>query len=347
MKKKRQTQKTKKSKHNSINKLKLLSLFLLVFLFAFLASGTSYFLMNKKEDTNKNTLFEKEEVKNIQETKIVEKVKEIKPEKKIIEYKEVNNFEEKTEEFKKDFIPNKEKIKASESKDIFNKKSQYIYDKTTKPKLAIVIDDVSNTNQKRNILSVGEKITMAFLPPTSSHKNSAKIAQDLPFYMIHFPMQASPKFKSKEKNTLTINHTYEQIEQRVKQIRQWYPNAKYTNNHTGSVFTADEQSMDYLFQALIKYDFLFVDSRTTAKSQVEKMAKKYNKPYIVRNTFLDNKREFYYIQNQLKKAIKIAKQRGYAIAIGHPYKVTIEVIKNSKHLLKDVELIYVNELPYL
>jgi len=36
---------------------------------------------------------------------------------------------------------------------------------------------------------------MAFLPPTPSHKESAKIAQNLKFYMIHFPMQASSAFK--------------------------------------------------------------------------------------------------------------------------------------------------------
>ena len=40
------------------------------------------------------------------------------------------------------------------------------------------------------------------------------------------------------------------IEQRVKQPRQWYPNAIYTNNHTGSVFTENEEAMDKLFRAL-------------------------------------------------------------------------------------------------
>ena len=50
------------------------------------------------------------------------------------------------------------------------------------------------------------------------HKDSAKIAQDLPFYMIHFPMQASSAFKG-EINTLKITDSYETIENRVKQLR--------------------------------------------------------------------------------------------------------------------------------
>lgn len=32
-------------------------------------------------------------------------------------------------------------------------------------------------------------------------------------------------------------------------------------------------------------------------------------PYIVRNTFIDNEENYEYIQNQLKQAIEIAKNR--------------------------------------
>ena len=188
---------------------------------------------------------------------------------------------------------------------------------------------------------------MAFLPPQKGHSNSAKIAQDVPVHMIHFPMQASGKFKSKEKITLTINDSYERIEGIVKKLRKQYPKAIYTNNHTGSVFTKNDAAMNKLFKALKKYNFVFVDSRTTAKSLAKKYAHKYGMPYIVRNTFLDNEKNFVYIQTQLKKAIKIAKKRGYAIAIGHPHSMTLKVLRESKHLLKDIEPIFINQLPYL
>ena len=194
---------------------------------------------------------------------------------------------------------------------------------------------------------MGYKINMAFLPPTKTHPDSAKIAQSLSFHMIHFPMQASSAFKGEEINTLTINDSYETIEKRVKQLREWYPNAVYTNNHTGSVFTENEEAVDKLFRALKKYNFIFVDSRTSAKSVAKKYAKKYDMPYIVRNTFIDNDRDFKSIQNQLKKAIEIAKKQGYAIAIGHPHTVTLEVLKDSKSLFREVEPIFINQLPYL
>lgn len=251
----------------------------------------------------------------------------------------LNKLDKKKEESKKDIIEDK-----ITTKKINEHKVLPVL--TNKPKLAIVIDDVTTQHQINKIHSIGYRTNIAVMPPTPNHKNSAKIAQNLPFYMIHFPMEAT-SFRGEEENTLRIIDSYERIEKRVAQIRQWYPNAKYTNNHTGSKFTANETAMNHLFKALKKHDFIFMDSRTTGKTVGKKMAKKYDMPYIVRNVFLDNEQKFDYIQNQLKKAIKIAKKNGHAIAIGHPHSITIKVLKESKHLLKDLELIYVNQLPYL
>ena len=355
---KRKKKKTSKNSNN-IPKFRLLRVFLLVFLFTILASSFSYFVM-QNEKTNKNN--KEEIVKKEEPKKNVQKdsIKQYQDEKlneyyKIVEdtkEEEPNAFEEYTKEVHKDYVytPPKDSTKEEQPKEkskIFVKKSLYKYDKSTKPKIAIVIDDVSNKYQKRDILNIGYKVNMSFLPPTKGHINSAKIAQDLPFHMIHLPMQASASFKRAEVNTLNINDSYEKIENRVKQLRSWYPDAIYTNNHTGSVFTKNYEAMDKLFRALKKYNFIFVDSRTTSKSVVKKLAKKYDMPYIVRNTFIDNKKDFDYIQNQLKKAINIAKKRGYAIAIGHPHPMTIKVLRQSKHLLKNLDIIYVNELPYL
>ena len=213
-----------------------------------------------------------------------------------------------------------------------------------KPKLSIVIDDVTLKSQVKKIEEIGYRVNIAFMPPTRQHKNSAKIAQNLPFAIVHFPLQATIT-RFEEENTLKVGDSYEKIEKRVAQVRKLYPNVEYTNNHTGSVFTSDEKSMDMFIKALKKHNFKFIDSRTTSNSVAKKYTKKYDMPYIARNIFLDNNKDFDYIQNQLKKAIDIAKRTGSAIAIGHPYPITMEVLKKSKHLLKDLDLVYVNQLP--
>jgi len=86
---------------------------------------------------------------------------------------------------------------------------------------------------------------------------------------------------------------------------------------------------------------------TSVNSTAKELSVKHKVPYIVRDIFLDNDRNFTYIQNQLKLAIKTAKKQGYAIAIGHPYDITFKVLKESKYLLKEVEPVFINQLPYL
>ena len=299
------------------------------------------------EKTKKES-FEEELKKDILK-EVLEKQKEIEKS-KIEEKVEIKQAKEPSKEIEDEIIEEKTKIEKpaiKEKKELITKKDSYKYDLKTKPKLVIIIDDVVSKTQKDKILNIGYPITMAFLPPNGVQKESAIIAQNLPFHMIHFPMQASKNFKNIEVNTLNISDSYETIEARVKQLRVLYPNATYTNNHTGSVFTENYEAMDKLFRALKKYNFIFVDSKTTPNSVAKELSIKYQMPYIVRDTFLDNDRSFTAIQNQLKDAIRVAKKQGFAIAIGHPYEVTFQVLKESKHLLNDVEPIFLNKLPYL
>jgi polysaccharide deacetylase 2 family uncharacterized protein YibQ len=248
----------------------------------------------------------------------------------------VKNIEKKKVDIKKEYNKIiKEKTTTKTKKTVVKK--------DTIPKLAIIIDDVSFKIQVDKIQDIGYPITMAFLPPTSRHKNSAKIANNIPFYMIHFPLEAQT-FKFAEDKTLKINDSYQTMLQRVQELHILYPKATYTNNHTGSKFTSNTKAMNNLMKALKKYDFTFVDSRTTAKSVAKKTAFDHNVPFLTRNIFLDNKQDKSYIQGQLMKAINIAKKEGSAIAICHPRNITLKTLKESKHLLKDVQMVLINQL---
>jgi len=215
--------------------------------------------------------------------------------------------------------------------------------KSTKPKLAIIIDDMTTQRQINSTKDLGYVVNMSFLPPTKGHKNSAIITKNLEQYMIHLPLQAS-NFMYEEENTLHIEDSLETIENRIKYLRKIYPTTNFINNHTGSKFTANLPAMEKLFEMLKKYNYTFLDSRTTAKSVTNEVAKKYGVKIFTRNIFLDNKKDKQYIQNQLKKAIKIAKKNGVAIAIGHPYGITFKTLKESKYLLEGLDLVYIQEL---
>jgi divergent polysaccharide deacetylase family len=211
-------------------------------------------------------------------------------------------------------------------------------------KLVIIIDDVATFEHASMIKSLGLKITPSIFPATKTHPDTPNIARTFEFYMIHLPMQAK-HFDSPEIGTLTINESFESMHEKIKKIRKDFPRAKYTNNHTGSRFTSNFDAMDKAYRALIEQGFVFIDSKTIAQTVVARAAKKHNQPYISRDIFLDDDPSASAVRRELAAAVNLAKKRGYAIAIGHPKKNTISVIKESKNnLLKDVDVVYLKDI---
>ncbi len=212
-----------------------------------------------------------------------------------------------------------------------------------KPRLAIVIDDVSFASQVRQIKKIPYKVTPSFFPPTKRHPDTIKLSKDFGFAMIHLPLEAL-SFSKPEPQTLKVGDSKKKIRERIKQIKQWFPTIKYYNNHTGSRFTADLNSMDKLMSVFKDENLHFADSRTTANTKVPEAAKKYGMKLYTRDIFIDNSTEKKLIRKQLKKAVKIAKKRGYAIAIGHPHKNTLKVLIDAKDIFKGVELVYLKDI---
>ena len=214
---------------------------------------------------------------------------------------------------------------------------------TQKPRLAIIIDDVSSYSQVKSLRATGIPLSLSLFPPTSDFPSTPKIARGLDFYMIHLPLEAL-NFNRPQEKTLTIESTPREIEGRIKEIRRLFPGAALVNNHTGSKFTADARSMTVLLYTLKKYHFTFIDSKTTGKSKAKAAGDTVGMPVLSRDIFLDNVADVGYIHKQLRKAVALAKRNGQAIAIGHPRSTTVEALKKAAAILEDVEVVYVKEL---
>ncbi|MBT5933906.1 divergent polysaccharide deacetylase family protein [Sulfurimonas sp.] len=212
-----------------------------------------------------------------------------------------------------------------------------------KPRLSIIIDDVGTRSQVAAIKNLKLPLTMSFLPPSKARPNTPKLAEKENFYMIHLPMEAK-NFSAEEPNTLRVSDSQNTISCRIKEIKKLFPKVSYINNHTGSKFTSDEVAMNRLILALNDNKIHFLDSRTTAETKAPRVLKNFGLEYIARDVFLDHHMEKEYVLGQIKKAIKIAKTHGTAVAIGHPHKNTLQAIYESKKLFKDVELIYINKI---
>jgi len=212
-----------------------------------------------------------------------------------------------------------------------------------KPKLAIIIDDVSFARDVREIKKLHIPLTMSFLPPNTIHPNSAHLAANEPYYMVHLPMEAM-NFPSAEPLTLMVDNTQQEILHEVEKVKRLFPRVAYINNHTGSRFTSDERAMNRLMFALQREHIGFIDSRTTAQTKVPLVMKNYGLKYIARDVFLDHDSSVAAIKVQIARAVKIAKKHGSAIAIGHPHKETLQALSESSALLNEVELVRIDSL---
>ena len=233
----------------------------------------------------------------------------------------------------------KESGKPARPNEVIRKK----YPEGTTPKLAIVIDDVSFPWQTRSIKEIPYKVTPSFFPPTKGHPETVRLSHEFEFAMIHLPME-SKNYSSPEPETLNAVDSSEVIEKRIKRIKELFPQMVYYNNHTGGSYTADYNAMDRLVKIMKANGLVFVDSRTAGNSKAPEITKKYDMFLYSRDVFLDNSLDKNLIRTQLKEAVLKAKKHGYAIAIGHPHKNTLEVLKESTDLLQGVDMVYLKEL---
>lgn len=222
-----------------------------------------------------------------------------------------------------------------------------------RPQLAIIIDDIAFIRQYHKIMQLPFKVTPSIFPKGKASPNTPNIAKIAPFYMIHLPLEAL-NFHQKGHHLLLSTDTKETIEGKIKTLKKDFPNLTYVNNHIGSKFTQNERAMKFLLEALNQEGITFVDSRT-----IPSVTRKYyqyhpkesfnacqNIPFLERDVFLDNELDVEKITANLMKAVKIAKTKGYAIAIGHPHKETLLALQNASSYLKEsgVDLVYINEL---
>jgi len=210
--------------------------------------------------------------------------------------------------------------------------------------LAVIIDDISQPSQLRKLRQIPYPVTPSIFPPSSMSSRTPRMARGLRHYMVHLPLESSNAKMNRFTKTLFTTDGYGRIESRMRELRRLFPTARFLNNHTGSRFTSNYAAMKRLFRAMKKEGWIFVDSRTTGRSKGKLLARSFGQPYLHRDIFIDNVRTRSAILAQLKKAVRIAKRRGYAVAIGHPHPETFRALRSAGKILSGVRVVYLDEL---
>lgn len=201
---------------------------------------------------------------------------------------------------------------------------------TAKGRLAVVIDDLGRSlTFARKLARLDIPLTFSIMPQAPHSRETAKIAAEANReVMLHQPMEPEgyPEVNPGPGALLT-NMGADAIRTQLAENLAVVPMAKGVNNHTGSRYTQIESVLAPVMEELGSRGLFFLDSLTTPKSVAGVVAKRYGLAYYRRSIFLDNVRESDAILRQMKKAERLARLSGQAIAIGHPYPETLDALR--------------------
>lgn len=202
-------------------------------------------------------------------------------------------------------------------------------------RLAIVIDDFGNgMNGTEDMLQLPVKFTAAVMPFMPTTKQDAEEAHRLGHdVIVHMPMEPNKGLKKwLGPGAITTDLSDDEIRKRVEDAIDNVPHAIGMNNHMGSKVTADERVMRIVLGVCKERGLFFLDSRTTFKTVIPKLAEEMGIPLVSNNVFLDDIYTEQHIAGQVTELRKQLKSRGDCVTIGHvgsPGKKTAAVLKMS------------------
>ncbi len=216
------------------------------------------------------------------------------------------------------------------------------------PRLAIILDDLGSDRAAADaIFALPYPLTVSVLP---DHPHSAEIAEEAHQrgyqVMLHLPMQSLAEEKP-EPAELRPGLPSQEVAALVERMLAEVPYVTGVNNHQGSQATADPALMSELMPVLRERNLFYVDSRTTAATVAYDTAQRVGVRSGFRNVpFLDDVAEVAAVRAQLALAIRGARSKGAAIAIGHPHPATLEALAEVLPQLEaqGVHLVFASEL---
>jgi polysaccharide deacetylase 2 family uncharacterized protein YibQ len=215
-------------------------------------------------------------------------------------------------------------------------------------RLAIILDDLGNDRgAAQAIFAMPYPLTISVLP---NHPHSVDIAQEASRrgfqVMLHLPMRAMGNERP-EALELRPGMSASDVRALVNNLLQAVPDVAGVNNHQGSQSTADAALMNELMPVLRERKLFYVDSRTTAATVAYDTAQRFGVRSGFRNVpFLDDVAEVGAVRRQLQLALRDARKRGDAIAIGHPHPATLQALREilPEAKAQGVRLVFASEV---
>jgi hypothetical protein len=218
-----------------------------------------------------------------------------------------------------------------------------------RPRVAIVIDDLGNDlTAVERIARWPHPIAVAVLPELpASAPTARRLARSGKEVLLHLPMEPRdfPDVRPGPGVVLRSQSEAEIVRTLLSDLAT-VPGATGVNNHMGSAATADPRVMRTVLNTLAAKGLFFLDSRTTDSSVAREIAQQAAVPAVSRRVFLDGVTTAEGIERQWAQLLRLAREEGSAVAIGHPHPRTLDVLERELPRLSEqgLRLVRVSEL---
>jgi uncharacterized protein len=219
----------------------------------------------------------------------------------------------------------------------------------TAPIVSIIIDDIGDRlPEGRRAVALPGPVALSFLPFTPHAERLARAAHAQgKEVMLHLPMQAMSG-SDLGPGAVHMHMHREEFGRTVRAAVASVPHVVGVNNHMGSLLTRHPGHMSWLMEELVEAEpaLFFVDSRTSVYTVAERMAREAGVPALRRHVFLDHNPAPEAVEAELARLLRLARRHGAAVAIGHPYPSTLDVLEARLPGLKaqGVELVPLREM---
>lgn len=197
-------------------------------------------------------------------------------------------------------------------------------------RVALVIDDLGRSvGDVEALEALGAPLSYAVLPfEERTGEVVAELGRRGAEILLHLPMQGT-NGADPGPGALTIAMSDDELAAATRAALAAVPGAAGVNNHMGSVLTADDRSMRAVLGVIAAQHLFFVDSRTSARSVAYRLAAALEIPAAERQVFLDDDLRPAAIRYEFARLLNHARERGSAVAIGHPHPATLAVLREE------------------
>ena len=200
------------------------------------------------------------------------------------------------------------------------------------PRIALVIDDWGyDWAMAKNFLSLDLPFTAAVLPYRAKTQEQLTLLRQRGHEVIlHLPMEPKNPGIELDRECITTDLSDEEIHRRVEAALGAIGQVAGVNNHMGSKATSDARVAQVVLEVIKDHGLYFVDSWTAPTSVAGRLAGEMGIPTATNQVFLDHYDDVDRVKKQVERLIRLAKQDGQALGIGHvrpqTYQALVEMI---------------------